>query len=177
MSDTFDRLKITDGIVTLRPFQLRDAEEHLRGEDDDQRRWLSGGTSTLASVKKWIEKNAAFWEHGGPVFAFAVVLSSTNQLIGMVEANLDYNNLEGLNPGDANISYSVYPQFRRLGYAAISVNLLLGFIQKRGVRRATIRIKPDNSISLKIPEKCGFKRSGELITSEGHHLFFVKQLG
>lgn len=167
--------KLSDGVIALRPFTLEDAKEHLEGEDEEQIKWLSGGKSTLAGIKKWIEKNQGHWEKDGPVFAFAV-LDRENKLIGMVEANTDYKHFEGNIEGDANVSYGLYPFARGKGYAARAVGLLTKFLKDKGLKRAVIRIDPENENSQKVPIRCGFVKTGQIRTKKGEKfLIFVKK--
>ncbi len=58
--------KLTDGAVFLRPSCAEDAAEHLAGEDDEMAKWLSGGRSTLANVRNYIEKSKESWRNSGP---------------------------------------------------------------------------------------------------------------
>lgn len=168
-------IKITDGIIILKPFELEDAPLHLAGEDLEQQKWVSGGESTLENVEKWIAKNQEYWKNDGPVFNFAVWVEG--KLVGMVEANTDAQKVEGLGEGQANISYGIYPNYRGKGYAAGAVNLLLEFLKEKGLAQAVIRANPENVNSLKIPFKCGFKETGEMKTKEGETLkIFVKVL-
>lgn len=168
--------KFSDGVITLRQFTLEDAQEHLEGEDEEQIKWLSGGKSTLEGVKKWIEKSKGHWENDGPFFAFAV-LDAENKLIGMVEANVDYEHFEGYEEGDVNISYGLYPFARGKGYASRAVDILTKFLKDKGSKRAVIRIDPENENSQKVPTRCGFVKTGEMTTKKGEKfLIFVKNL-
>lgn len=112
---------ITNGTITLRPFTLDDAQEHLADEDENMARWLSGGKSTLESVQDWIKKNQMYWKQGGPIFAFTIV--SDKKLVGMIEANTEYQKIEGLEKGEANLSYGIYPFARGNGYGTKAVLL------------------------------------------------------
>jgi RimJ/RimL family protein N-acetyltransferase len=163
-----------DKEVSIEPFNLEDAETHLANEDADQQRWISGGQSTLESVQNWIKKNQEYWQNGGPVFNFALRING--ELVGMVEANIDKNQVEGLEEGDANISYALYPKARGKGYATKAVNFLVEYLKKMGLKRAVLRIDKDNAPSLKIPLACGFEEAGEIDTSEGRMLIFRKNL-
>lgn len=168
---------IADNVIILRPFKEEDAEEHLKGEDKDQIKWLSGGKSSLESVKNWIKKNQDYWQKGGPVFNFAIVDKISNKLVGMVEANNDYEKIEGLENGDANISYGIYPQFRGKGYAQKAINLLMDFLKNRQVNRAVIRINPQNLDSLKVAQRLGFEEKDWITTKDKERLnIFVKIL-
>lgn len=168
-------MNLMDGIITLRPFVLADAKAHLAGEDSEQIKWLSGGKSTLEDVKNWITKNQNYWENDGPIFNFAVV--AEDKLVGMIEANTDYESLEGVEVGDANISYGLYPPSRGKGYTTKAMNLLVGFLKDKGVKRAVIRVDPGNIDSLKVPERLGFNKTEIITTKDGETLqIFVKNL-
>lgn len=166
---------LTDGIITLRPFTESDAQAHLHGEDSEQIAWLSGGKSSLEGVKQWIKKNQAYWENNGPVFNFAIV-NEANTLIGMIEANSNYEHLAGLSKGDANISYGLYPAHRGEGYASRAVHLLVTFLQEKDLKRAVIRVNPENTNSLKVPLRCGFVEKETITTEEEQLVIFVKNL-
>ena len=168
---------LSDGTVTIKPFQLEKVEEHLLGDDKEQIKWLSGKKSTLEGVRAWIEKNQKYWENDGPIFNFAVVEKETGELMGMVEANFDYKNLDGVDEGGANISYALYPKARGKGYAARSVNLLLSFLKDKRLRQAVIRVEPENINSVKLAVRSGFKKQGEIITKDNKKLIkYTKDL-
>ena len=169
-------IELTDKVITIQPFSVENAEDHLKGEDDEQIKWLSGGKSTLESIKSWISKNQKHWEIGGPIFNFAV-FDHDSKLVGMVEANTDFKKVEGIEKGDANISYGLYPKERGKGYASRAVNLIIIFLKERGFKRAVIRINPKNIFSLKVPKKCGFSKIGSVKTNKNEQLIiFVKYL-
>ncbi len=168
-------LELTDNIVLLRPFLLKDAEEHLAGEDEAQRRWLSGGKSTIETVRNWIQRNLEYWQQDGPIFTFAIVEAKTHALIGMVEANTEDERVEGIQKGEANISYGLYPVARGKGYASRAINLMLGFLQRKGLQAAIIRVDPGNVDSLKIPLRCGFQELAVVQTSDQRNLVIFRK--
>jgi RimJ/RimL family protein N-acetyltransferase len=168
-------LELTDNIVLLRPFLLKDAEEHLAGEDEAQRRWLSGGKSTIETVRNWIQRNLEYWQQDGPIFTFAIVEAKTHALIGMVEANTEDERVEGIQKGEANISYGLYPFARGKGYASRAINLMLGFLQRKGLQAAIIRVDPGNVDSLKIPLRCGFQELAVVQTSDQRNLVIFRK--
>lgn len=169
-------MRTSSNFVTLRPFELADAETHLQGEDEEQIKWLSGGKGTLEGVKKWILKNQDYWKKGGPIFNFAIE-NNYQKLVGMIEANSDYKNIEGLEKGDVNISYGIYPNFRGKGYATSAMILMLNFLKVKNFKRAVLRINPANKDSLKIPEKFGFEEKETMVSKEGENLrLFIKNL-
>lgn len=170
-------MELSDEGIMLRPFRLSDAEEHLAGEDDEQVKWLSGGEGNLEGVRDWIRKNEKQWEDNGHIFNFAIVDFETKKLLGMVEANTDFETLEGLQEGDANISYGLYPNSRGKGNAGKAVSLIADFLRNKGFKRAVIRVNPENKKSLKIPLACEFLETSEVITKAGEKLkVFIKVL-
>ncbi len=167
-------IELTDGVITLKPFAMKDAEAHLAGEDDEQQKWVSGGKSILKNVQDFIERSQKYWEAGGPVYTFAIW--SENKLLGMVEANTDTGKIEKLSEGDANISYSLYPEERGKGYATRAVNLMTEFLKEKGLKRGTIRVSPENKNSLGVPMRCSFILEGSTNTKEGEMLLYTKEL-
>ena len=169
-------LELTDQVVLLRPFVLADAQEHLAGEDEAQIRWVSGGKSTGETVRTWIQRNQEYWETGGPIFTFAIVDAKTHTLRGMVEANTDDESVEGIQKGEANVSYGLYPFARGKGYASRAVNLMMGFLQRQGLHAAIIRVDPANEDSLKVPLRCGFQELAVIQTSDQRNLVVFRKL-
>ena len=126
-------IKLTDGFIILRPFILENAKEHLANEDKAQVKWLSGGKGTLEGVQNWIKRNQQYWDNDGSIFNFAI-FDQKNNLVGMIEANTDYNNLDGIKEGDANISYGLYPFARRKGYMVRAISLMNDFLKSKKPR-------------------------------------------
>ncbi len=164
---------LTDGVLTLRPFTLADVQAHLEGEDDEQVRWLSGGASTPATVTAWVERNLQSWASDGPVYNFAIC-PVAQQPVGMIEANV---RVPGLLPHAANISYGLYPRARSRGYATRAVQLMLAYLAERdGVRAAVIQVDRQNTPSVRVAERAGFRFVGRRVTPDGDLLAYVKRL-
>ena len=62
--------ELTDGVVVLTPFYMEDAEEHLDGEDIEMEKWVSGGKSTIDTVRNWIKRSQESWKRGWAMFYF-----------------------------------------------------------------------------------------------------------
>ncbi|MBI2103489.1 GNAT family N-acetyltransferase [Candidatus Woesebacteria bacterium] len=167
---------LSNGILTIKPFVQENAQEHLANEDEEQVKWLSGEKGTLEGVKKWILKNQKYWENDGPVFNFAI-FDKNNNLIGMVEANTDPSQVEGINEGEANVSYLIYPKFRGKGHAARAINLICKFLKQKGIKRAVAGVDPKNENSLKVPLRCGFEEDGIItLKNKEKEIKFVRNL-
>jgi RimJ/RimL family protein N-acetyltransferase len=162
--------------VELRHFRPTDALAHLRGEDEAISRWLSGGRSTEESVLRWIRSNEDNWSSEGPRFAFAIQ-TPIEELVGMIEINVDYSHFAGLEPGDANVSYGLYPQYRGCGLASSALLNARGFMISKGAKRAVIRIEPENVNSVRLAERCGYARTGVVSNGVGtEYLVYVDDL-
>lgn len=148
--------ELQNGLLTIRPFALEDADYHLAHEDEEIQKWLSGGKSTLESVENWIIRNQESWKQNGPIYNFAVTYA--DNLIGMVEANSDGVTIPELEEGDVNISYAIYSQERGKGFATCAITLLLSFVKEKGFKRAIIRVEHDNHFSHGVPKRLGFTR-------------------
>jgi RimJ/RimL family protein N-acetyltransferase len=163
-------------LVVLRHFRPSDALTHLRGEDDAISRWLSGGVSTEESVLRWIQSNEDNWSRQGPRYVFAIE-TLDGELGGMIEINVDYSHFAGLQPGDANVSYGLYPQYRGRGIATTALHKVRDFMISKDVRRAVIRIEPENIESVRLAERCGYSHTGEATNGVGtKYLVFVNDL-
>jgi RimJ/RimL family protein N-acetyltransferase len=160
----------------LRHFRLDDAVTHLKGADEAMSRWLSGGVSTEESVLSWFQSNEDNWSSGGPRFAFAIETPS-GELIGVIEVNVDYSHFAGLELGDANVSYGLYPRYRGRGFASSALFTVRDFMISKGVQRGIIRIEPENFDSVRVAERCGYIRTGVVTNDAGtEYLVFVDDL-
>lgn len=167
---------VPEPAIVLRQFRPDDAATHLQGEDQAMSKWLSGGESTVDSEMRWIQSNEDNWANDGPRFAFAIQTPS-GELVGMIEINVDYLHFAGLQPGDTNVSYGLYPQYRRRGLATASLLKIRDFMITKGVKRAVIRIEPENVDSVQLAERAGYAHTGEVTNDVGtKYLVFVNDL-
>jgi RimJ/RimL family protein N-acetyltransferase len=165
--------ELTDGVIFLRPLTAEDAVEHLAGEDEEMARWLSGGRSTLANAEKAIFNWQHNWQTGGPRRAFGVFDCATNRLVGFVEVNL----ARIVEPGQVNVSYGVFRQWRRQGMAVRTINLMDQYLRTATeARQIVLRIAPANVASLKFAEKAGFAFRGLFDEPEGRMARYVRDI-
>lgn len=166
-------IRLADDVITLRLLRLEDAETLLAGEDEENRKWLQGGkASTLASKRMWIKQASSFaaW-YLNDHYAFAIEDNASGVLAGLIDVHAGVDMEGKIQAGEANIAYSVQPEFRGKGYAPRAVNLVLSFLQGHGVERAFIRANPENASSIRVAEKCGFTpTNGVLLTQDKEHL-------
>jgi len=165
--------KLTDGVIFLRPFTLEDAAEHLAGEDEEMAKWLSDGRSTMANVEKAILNWQENWRNGGPRRAFGVFDCVTNQLVGFIEVNL----ARLVEPGQVNVSYGVFRQWRRRGLALRAIDLMDEYLRMATeARQMVLRIAPANTASLKLAEKASFTFRGLFDEPEGRMARYVRDI-
>jgi RimJ/RimL family protein N-acetyltransferase len=145
---------LTDGEIILDSHTMADAEAHLQGEDEEM--LLRFGSSrranleqTRVAIRRWIDARAV----GGPMFAYALRQPS-RLLMGGCE-------IRGRSPDRANVSYWVFPDFRRHGYATRALLLLCeNAALIPDVRQLEAHIDADNVGSRRVAEKAGFIEIG-----------------
>jgi RimJ/RimL family protein N-acetyltransferase len=165
--------ELTDGVIFLRPLTAEDAVDHLAGEDVELAKWLNGGQSTFADVKKAILNWQQNWQTGGPRRAFGVFDSATSRLVGFVEVNL----ARIAEPGQVNVSYGVFRQWRRQGLAVRTINLMNQYLRTATeARQIVLRIAPANVASLRFAEKAGFTFCGLFDEPEGRMARYVRDI-
>jgi RimJ/RimL family protein N-acetyltransferase len=166
--------KLTDGVIFLRPLNAEDAADHLAGEDEEMAKWVSGGRSTPATVDAFIRNSQESWRSGGPRRAFGIFDCVNNRLIGFIEVNL----ARIVEPSQVNVSYGVFPQWRRQGVALRAINLMDEYLRTATeARQMVLRIAPANVASLKLAEKAGFTCCGMFDEPEGRMVRYVRDIG
>ncbi len=159
----------------LRPLTPADADLHLAGEDEQQVRWFGGRPSTRENVLAFIERMQRARDEGRALWNFGVWDGWTEQLVGNVEGNAE-SDIDGVGIGEANISYVIFPAWRRRGLAVEAVSLMCEFLRGKGIERAVIRVDPENVASIRVAERTGFTRTGMIETDEGPMVRFVYAL-
>lgn len=99
----------------------------------------------------------------------AVIERNTRIIIGYVGFHTapDPEYLRDSVPGGVEIGYTIEPPFRRQGYASAAVQALMDWATRvHGVQRFVLSIRPDNTPSLRIAERLGFRKIGSHIDEE-----------
>jgi len=170
---SLDVPRLSDGVIFLRPQTMEDAAEHLAGEDEELARWANGGRGTPATVETFIRNNQESWRLGGPRRSFGVFDCAGNRLIGFIEVNL----ARLVGPGEVNVSYGIFPQWRRRGLAVRAINLMDQYLRTAtDSRQMVLRIAPANTASLKLAEKAAFTFLGLFDEPEGQMAIYVREL-
>jgi RimJ/RimL family protein N-acetyltransferase len=124
-------LPACDGVVTLRPFALRDRQLIIDGRDAECDRWLGPGAADPSPT---------------------ACIEVAGQVVGWIDADPA---TAWLQPGEANVGYSVFPAHRGNGYATRALRLLTAELEVPGLRRALLVIDVQNRASLTVARAAG----------------------
>ncbi len=103
-----------------------------------------------------------------PWLGRAMVLRSSPTMVGSIAFHMapEPELVRPLGPGGVEFGYSVFPQFRRQGYATEACQALMNWAQKQGVTRFILSISPQNQPSLRIAAHFGFIKIGTQMDEE-----------
>jgi RimJ/RimL family protein N-acetyltransferase len=94
-------------------------------------------------------------------------------LIGFIEVNL----ARVVSAGEVNISYGIFPQWRRKGLALRAIDLMGEYLRTAtNASKMVLRIVPANTASLKLAEKAGFTFQGVFDEPEGRMARYVRDI-
>jgi RimJ/RimL family protein N-acetyltransferase len=69
--------------------------------------------------------------------------------------------------GAAETGYTVFPEYRGRGFATEVAQAMMDWAaREHGVRHFVSGVRPDNAASLRVNDKLGFRRTGEIIDGE-----------
>ena len=145
--------ELRDELVTLRVLTLDDAGAWKAGEDDEQRRWFEmPGPAPMANVIRAIEQWRSGWAEDGDVRHWGVWREE--ELAGGVE-------IRARQDARANVSYIVFPSWRRQGVASRAVRLASTWaFANLGVDAVVAVVHPDNLASQGVAMAAGFIDDG-----------------
>jgi RimJ/RimL family protein N-acetyltransferase len=127
---------VTDGVVTIRPFVVGDRDALLAGRDAEAVRWLGQGSEAPSP---------------------SACIEAQGNLVGWIDADVDQPWLE---PGEVNVGYGVFPEFRQRRIAFRSLQLFVHHLAWRtDVRVVTVLIDDGNAASLRVVGRAGFVRA------------------
>lgn len=98
----------------------------------------------------------------------AIVLRSSQTMVGSIAFHMaaEPEPVRPLGPGGVEFGYTIFPPFRRQGYATEACAALMGWAQQQGVNRFILTISPENQPSLRIAAHFGFVKIGEQMDEE-----------
>lgn len=140
----------SDELITLRRLSLDDVDEWLAGQDAEQIRWFEfPRPATRLEVESAITAWQESWQDDGPVRHWGACLRSSGAIAGGVELRM-------LADDEVNLSYLVFPAWRRLGIATRASRLALSYgFRVLGATAAVINVLEGNAASLGVARKLG----------------------
>jgi len=144
-----EAIRLTDGVVTLRPPDEGDLAAIAAGIlDPDVVRWIG---PPEGSAVETLALNRQRWAAGSPTFA---ICESDGVCVGHAWANVPPDE-----PAAASIGYWLLPGVRGRGLATRAVRLLCDWLVHER-RATTIRLfaDPGNEASQRVAERSGFTR-------------------
>jgi RimJ/RimL family protein N-acetyltransferase len=160
-----NEVNLSDGVVALSPLRLDDVDAHLAGEDELLVRWLSGEPATRAGTEAYFRHCIEQWAARGPLRAFGIRTAARQTLAGYIDLRFD---VAGLEPGQANISYVLYPGWRGQGLVTRAVRLICQYAAVEGATQGVIRVDPENSPSAAVARRSGFTYDKQLLDEDGN---------
>jgi [ribosomal protein S5]-alanine N-acetyltransferase len=124
-----------------------------------------------------LRKNPAYQ----PWSVRAIIHSAEGIMVGHTGFHTmpDPDYLRAILPDSVEMGYTIFPGFRRQGYASEACQAMMDWAYRsQQIRRFVLSISPDNEASLRIAHRLGFLRIGEHIDAEdGVEYIFARILG
>jgi RimJ/RimL family protein N-acetyltransferase len=142
-------MELRDTDLLLRPFVEADADAIVSALTDDEiARWipLIASPYTHEDAEGWLERCGAVWA-AEESYPFAIVDSTTGELLGSIESHAD----------TGTVGYWVKADARGRGIATRALRLAC---QWNSTRPLWLTTHPDNVASQRVAEKAGFRRVG-----------------
>lgn len=162
-------MTLSDGVVTLRPWDPDDAWFMVRAHADPAIRRYNGGHDRLgrptalmsakdaeAVIDQFVLDWRAFAATGRPVVVFAVQDAGSGQLLGA--CGVDDWTAEDV----AQIGYWTSPEARGHGCATRAVTLLTRWLFDRGAARVFLTVVAGNDGSAAVALRAGFLHEGTM---------------
>jgi|ERR1019366_7494407 RimJ/RimL family protein N-acetyltransferase len=130
---------LTDSVLILEPLTADDASDWLAGEDEEQLRWFEAPRpAQLHDVQRFITSCQESWREMGNHRHWGIRRIDSDVLLGGVD-------LRALDKFEVNLSYVVFPQFRRQRVAQRASRLALNYAtSSMGAKAAIIKVLPGN---------------------------------
>jgi RimJ/RimL family protein N-acetyltransferase len=115
-----------------------------------------------------VEPSAAPW------LLRAIVRRSDRVMVGYVNFHGPPGVNDTMTANAVELGWTVFPEHRRKGYATETATALMQWAEReRGIRLFISSTTPDNAASLRVHEKLGFARTGEIV--EGEVIFALRR--
>ncbi|PYI37432.1 hypothetical protein CVS30_15525 [Arthrobacter psychrolactophilus] len=151
---------LSDGVTTLRRFQVRDAEAFAAIHRDPLNIQWTGSVATMdaAQALGFIEGHiAAGWESGtGLRFAITEIIAGTSQVVGTLSLQDVVSTAAG---GSAHVGIKMLPSGRGTGAAQRAIELVCGYaFGNLGLGYLHWICTEGNRGSMSLAQRCGFQQ-------------------
>jgi ribosomal-protein-alanine N-acetyltransferase len=124
----------------------------------------NGGGRKLVSYRREQVANDPSW---APWSLRAIVLRETGTMVGYV----NFHGPPGVNdtatPNAVELGWTVFPIYRKKGYATETARALMDWAAtEHGIRHFVSSTTPNNEPSLRVHDKLGFARTGQVVDGE-----------
>jgi len=156
-------IELTDGVITLHPFRLDDAEqlyECVRESLTELKPWLNWVHDgyLLQEAEEYIRITRARWEEN-TLFAFAITDANTGEVLGGCGLGQKHSVYHY-----SNLGYWVRSSRQGQGIAGRAAKLIAKFgFEQAGIIRAEIVVAVPNERSRRVAEKVGAHYEGILL--------------
>ena len=152
--------RLSDGVVTLRPWTLDDVPAIARACNESEiARWIHQLPSPYGEqdAREYVLATRAGWNDGTGAF-FAIVDAAICEPVGSIAIHVIDSMF-----GNVEVGYWAAAQARGRGLATRAVRLIARWaIDVAGAERVQLRADVQNAASLRVAEKAGFTREGTL---------------
>lgn len=141
-------------VVTIRPQMIKDAEEFYKILNEGCFPYFPVNVASIAAEKRFLRRSRKEWQHES-AFNFTVMLGS--RVIGAVGIMP-----ENSRPYNAEIGYFIDRELHGRGYALQATIQAEQFARvfRPEIKRLQALIVVDNTPSIRVIEKAGYKREG-----------------
>jgi RimJ/RimL family protein N-acetyltransferase len=147
--------------ILLRRFAMTDLATFVGYRSDTEVARYQGWEAPYPRAKGERSIREMLHEHPdmpGQWFQFAMELRATGEMIGDCGAGIDTED-----PRQAEIGFTLRPEFQGHGYATEGAQVLLGYLfGVRNKHRVVGRCDPRNTASVAVLERLGMRREGHL---------------
>jgi RimJ/RimL family protein N-acetyltransferase len=149
---------LSDGVVTLRPWTIRDVDAIYDAcQDPEIAYWIPLVPTPYkrSDAREYVQRTKASWRNGTDAF-FAVADAASDAVLGSIGMRLHGD-------GRATVGYWVASEARGRGVATRAVKLLSRWaLDAVGLDRLELMAEPENAASCTVAERAGFTREGVL---------------
>jgi RimJ/RimL family protein N-acetyltransferase len=141
---------------------LGDAREWLAGEDEEQLRWFEAPRpAELTDVEQFIVSCQDSWRQSASHRHWGICNSESGPLLGGVDLRI-------LDENEVNLSYLVFPLYRRRGIARQASLMALNYAATSlGAKFAVLKMLPGNVASRSLAVSLGADYVGETPSDAG----------